>query len=91
MQTWAPDAAGRLGPRQRFTGQLPMLAKPAWCSCWCAARMAAPLSHGTEAQPPLTPGDMAAAAGHVGLAAFLAEHSLVQLMKDLNVAPGGPH
>ena len=47
---------------------------------------AAPLSHGTEAQPPLAPGDMAAAAGHVGLAAFLAEHSLVQLMKDHNVA-----
>ena len=51
---------------------------------------AAPLSHGTEAQPPLTPGDMAAAAGHVGLAAFLSEHALVQLMKDHNVTLHDP-
>ena len=51
---------------------------------------AAPLSHGTEAQPPLAPGDMAAAAGHVGLAAFLAEHALVQLMKDHNVTLDDP-
>ncbi len=51
---------------------------------------AAPLSHGTEAQPPLAPGDMAAAAGHIGLAAFLAEHALVQLMKDHNVSLEDP-
>lgn len=51
---------------------------------------AAPLSHGTEAQPPLAPGDMAAAAGHVGLAAFLSEHALVQLMKDHNVTLEDP-
>lgn len=51
---------------------------------------AAPLSHSTEAQPPLAPGDMATAAGHVGLAAFLAEHALVQLMKDHNVALEDP-
>ena len=51
---------------------------------------AAPLSHGTEAQPPLAPGDMAAAAGHVGLAAFLSEHALVQLMKDHDVTLEDP-
>ena len=51
---------------------------------------AAPLSHGTEAQPALAPGDMAAAAGHVGLAAFLSEHALVQLMKDHNVTLEDP-
>ena len=51
---------------------------------------AALLSHGGEAQPPLAPGDMAAAAGHVGLAAFLSEHALMQLMKDHNVTLDDP-
>ena len=51
---------------------------------------AALLSHGSEAQPALAPGDMAAAAGHAGLAAFLSEPALMQLMKDHNVTLDDP-
>lgn len=51
---------------------------------------AALLSHSSEAQPALVPGDMAAAAGHAGLAAFLSEHALMQLMKDHNVTLDDP-
>ena len=51
---------------------------------------AALLSHSGQSQLPLAPGDMAAAAGHLGLAGFLSEHALMQLMKDHNVTLDDP-
>ena len=54
-----------------------------------------PHSHAGEAVPPATPADMAAAAGHGGIAAFLAQQHLLQLLKENNIpledpSGGGP-
>ena len=54
-----------------------------------------PHSHAGEATPPVTPADMAAAAGHAGIAAFLAQQHLLQLLKENNIpledpSGGGP-